>query len=51
MANLHYVTGDGKLASLGEAQYEATGGIGVHPSNIAHMRIAEYVAEQVSPLF
>jgi hypothetical protein len=50
MKNLHYVTGDGKLASLGEAQYEATGGIGVHPSNIAHMRIAEYVAKEVAPL-
>jgi hypothetical protein len=50
MKNLHYVTGGGKLDSLGEAQYEATGGIGVHPSNIAHMRIAEYVAKEVAPL-
>ena len=48
--NLHYVGGDGKLASLGEAQYDATGGAGVHPSNIAHLRMAEFVADQLKPL-
>ena len=50
MKNLHYVDGDGKLASLGEAQHDACGGIGVHPSNIAHLRIAEYVADQIKHL-
>ena len=29
---------------------EATGGVGVHPTNIAHLRIAEYVAAQIKPL-
>ena len=48
--NLHYVAGDGKLASLGEARFDASGGAGVHPSNIAHLRIAEYVAAQLRPL-
>jgi hypothetical protein len=41
---------DGKLNSLGEVQYDASGGAGVHPSNIAHLRIAEYVAEANGPL-
>ena len=48
--HLHYLTGDGKLASLGEGQYDATSGIGVHPTNTAHLRIAEYVAAHVKPL-
>lgn len=48
--NLHYVTGDGKLASLGDTQYDATSGIGVHPTSIAHLRIAEYVASSIKPL-
>ena len=50
VANLHYVSGDGKLASLGDMQYDVSGGAGVHPSNIAHLRIAEYLAEQLKPL-
>jgi hypothetical protein len=50
--NLHYATGDSKLASLGDAiaQSDATSGIGVHPTNIAHLHIAEYVASQIKPL-
>jgi len=49
-AHIHYVEGDGKLASLGEAQYDATSGIGVHPTNIAHFRIGEFVASQIKAL-
>jgi len=45
--HLHYVSGDGKLASLGETQYDATAGVGVHPTNIAHLRIAQFVSDQL----
>ena len=48
--HIHYVEGDGKLASLGDGQYDATSGIGVHPSNIAHYRIGKYVASQIKAL-
>jgi hypothetical protein len=48
--HIHYVSGAGKLASLGEAQYDATSGIGVHPTNIAHLRIGQFVAEQIRSL-
>ena len=50
IANLHYLTGDGKLASLGEAAHDATSGIGVHPTNTAHLHIARYVAAGIKPL-
>ena len=51
--NLHYLTGDGKLSSLTEQGYDehdATSGIGVHPSNLAHLHIAQYVAAHIKPL-
>ena len=51
--NIHYVTGGGKLASLNEQGYDehdATSGIGVHPSNLAHLHIGQYVAAQLKPL-
>ena len=49
--NIFYAGGDGKLASFSPQQMtEATGGVGVHPTNIAHLRIAEYVAAQIKPL-
>ena len=48
--HIHYVRGDGKLASLGEGQYDASPGVGVHPTNIAHLHIAQFVAAQVKPL-
>jgi hypothetical protein len=50
--NLHYVTGDAKLATLGDtaAQSDATSGIGVHPTNAAHLHIARYVAGHIKPL-
>ena len=44
------VEGEGKLASLGDAQYDATSGIGVHPSNMAHLHIGNFVADQVKAL-
>lgn len=48
--NLHYVEGDGKLASLGSSWYDATSGVGVHPTNVAHLHIAHYVATALKPL-
>ena len=51
--NLHYLTGDGKLSSLtaqGYDEHDATSGIGVHPSNLAHLHIAQYVAAHIKPL-
>ena len=48
--HIHYVGGGGKLASLGEAQYDATSGIGVHPSSIAHYRIGKFVAARIKGL-
>ena len=52
--HIHYVKGEGKLASFdalgSESRYEAAGGVGVHPTNIAHYRIGKFVAEQVKPL-
>jgi hypothetical protein len=48
--NLHYVQGDGKLASLGSTWYDATSGVGVHPTSIAHLHIAEFVAAALKPL-
>ena len=48
--NLHYVGGDGKLLSLGDGWYDATSGYGVHPSSIAHLHIAQYVAATLKPI-
>lgn len=48
--HLHYVEGDGKLASLGEWAYDATSGVGVHPTNIAHYRIGKFVAANIQAL-
>ena len=50
--HIHYLAGDGKLASLGDdvAQSDATSGIGVHPTNAAHLHIAQYVAASIKPL-
>eukprot|EP00051_Salpingoeca_urceolata_P000226 m.33204 g.33204 ORF g.33204 m.33204 type:complete len:819 (+) comp10314_c0_seq1:107-2563(+) len=46
--NLLYMHGDGKLLGLGsELWHEATAGIGVHPSSIAHLHIARYVHSQL----
>lgn len=45
--NLYYIRGDGKLASLGEQSHDATSGVGVHPTNIPHLRIAQYVSAQL----
>ena len=51
--NIHYVAGDGKLAGLnaqGYDEHDVTSGIGVHPSNLAHLHIGKYVAAQIKPL-
>jgi hypothetical protein len=55
--NLHYVTRHGKL--LGDPAInpvnpaimgESTGGMGVHPSSLAHLHMAEYVAAKLREL-
>eukprot|EP00040_Diaphanoeca_grandis_P025499 m.141305 g.141305 ORF g.141305 m.141305 type:complete len:818 (-) comp30178_c0_seq1:182-2635(-) len=48
--HIHYLTGDGKLAVLGEASHDATSGIGVHPTNLAHYTIGEYVGQYIQSL-
>lgn len=49
--NIHYVDGNNKLASLGmEHQYDAAAGIGVHPTSIAHIHMAEFVAAAIQHL-
>jgi hypothetical protein len=50
MVGLHYVTGEGKLGSDPLAAMESTGGMGVHPSSLAHLHIAEYLATHVKPI-
>ncbi len=51
--NIHYIEGGGKLSSLTEQGYDehdATSGIGVHPSNLAHLHIGQYVASHLKSL-
>jgi hypothetical protein len=48
--HIHYLGGDGKLASFGEGAYDATSGIGVHPTSIAHYRIGQFVADHIKTL-
>ena len=46
--NIHYVKGDGKLAKLGDIRTsDATSGIGVHPTNVPHLYIGKFVADEI----
>ena len=48
--NLYYLGAEGKLgADVGVAQ-ESTGGIGVHPTSLAHLHMAEYVYDALTTL-
>lgn len=56
VSNLHYVTRQGKLLGDPAAPAdraiagESTGGMGVHPSSLAHMHMAEFVAAKLQPI-
>lgn len=46
--HLHYVSSQGKLGGdVGVAQ-DSTGGIGVHPTSLAHLHMSNFVAEKVN---
>ena len=45
--NLHYVEGKGKLGSDPAVVQESTGGMGVHPSSLAHLHMAKFVADKL----
>ena len=45
--NLHYVEGEGKLGDDPVVVQESTGGIGVHPSSLAHLHMAQFVADKI----
>ena len=42
--NLHYATSAGKLGNDPAVAGESTGGMGVHPTALAHLHMAEFVA-------
>jgi hypothetical protein len=48
--NLHYASGVGKLGDDPAVASESSGGIGVHPSTLAHLAIGEYVAGKVAQI-
>ena len=47
MAGLHYITGEGKLGPDLAVASESCGGIGVHPTTLAHLHIAEFLAARL----
>jgi len=44
---LHYIDSDGKLGNDPEVADESTGGMGVHPSSLAHLHMADFVATRL----
>ena len=50
MLGLHYIRGEGKLGPDAAAASESTGGMGVHPTSLAHLHIAEFLAEKLRPI-
>lgn len=48
--NLHYATSKGKLGSDPAVAAESTGGMGVHPTSLAHLHIAQFVAAKLHEL-
>jgi hypothetical protein len=48
--NLYYATSAGKLGSDLAVAAESTGGMGVHPTALAHLHIAQFVAATLSKL-
>ena len=50
VSNLHYVPRKGKLGADQAIAGESTGGMGVHPSSLAHLHMAEFVAAKLRPI-
>jgi hypothetical protein len=48
--NLHYAAAEGKLGGDVDVAQDSTGGIGVHPTQLAHLHMAEFVAEKLTVL-
>ena len=48
--NLHYASAQGKLGDDPDVAQDSTGGIGVHPTQLAHLHMAEFVAEKLRAL-
>lgn len=50
LVGLHYISGDGKLGPDLAVASESTGGMGVHPTSLAHLHIAEFLAARLAPI-
>jgi hypothetical protein len=48
--NLHYSAAEGKLGGDVDVAQDSTGGVGVHPTQLAHLHMAEFVAEKLKAL-
>eukprot|EP01052_Picozoa_sp_SAG31_P058917 SAG31_NODE_18269_length_641_cov_1.828413_2_plen_62_part_00 len=48
--NLHYASAKGKLGGDPDVAQDSTGGIGVHPTQLAHLHMAEFVAGRLRAL-
>ena len=48
--NLHYVPAAGKLGADADVVQDSTGGIGVHPTQLAHLHMAQFVAAKLRAL-
>ena len=48
--NLHYTGAARKLGDDVDVAQDSTGGIGVHPTQLAHLHMAEYVAATLKTL-
>ena len=48
--NLHYASAAGKLGVDGDVAQDSTGGIGVHPTQLAHLHMAEFVATKLKAI-
>ena len=49
--NLHYAGSSGKLGPDADVASESTGGIGVHPSQLAHLHMAQFAADKLRALW
>ena len=49
--NLHYASSTGKLGPDDSVARESTGGIGVHPTQLAHFHMAQFAAQKLRALW
>jgi hypothetical protein len=49
--NLHYASSAGKLGPDDSVARESTGGIGVHPTQLAHFHMAQFAAQKLRALW